>query len=72
MEEMRVLFSENEHIYNILLVFQGMEKIEQLDSRGFTEYLKQYQNTICGRYPIGVLLHVCIAAFFLKHKQYEN
>ncbi|XP_060573395.1 protein MEMO1-like [Ruditapes philippinarum] len=35
----------------------GMEKIENLDSKGFNEYLKQYQNTICGRYPIGVLLH---------------
>lgn len=35
----------------------GMDKVEKLDSRGFMEYLKQYQNTICGRYPIGVLLH---------------
>ncbi|XP_053402086.1 protein MEMO1-like [Mercenaria mercenaria] len=35
----------------------GMDKIEKLDAKGFNEYLKQYQNTICGRYPIGVLLH---------------
>lgn len=35
----------------------GMDRIEKLDSKGFNEYLKQYQNTICGRYPIGVLLH---------------
>ena len=35
-----------------------MEKIEKLDSSGFTDYLKQYQNTICGRYPISLLLHV--------------
>lgn len=35
-----------------------MDLIEQLDPTGFHEYLKQYQNTICGRHPIGVLLHV--------------
>lgn len=35
----------------------GMEKIEKLDPSGFADYLKQYQNTICGRYPISLLLH---------------
>ncbi|XP_052769444.1 protein MEMO1-like [Mya arenaria] len=35
----------------------GMDKIERLDSGGFSDYLKQYQNTICGRHPIGVFLH---------------
>ncbi|KAL4238198.1 Protein memo1 [Mactra antiquata] len=35
----------------------GMDKVERLDSKGFNEYLGQYHNTICGRYPIGVLLH---------------
>ncbi|KAH3859385.1 protein MEMO1-like [Dreissena polymorpha] len=35
----------------------GMDIIERLDSKGFSSYLKQYQNTICGRHPIGVLLH---------------
>ncbi|KAK6636699.1 Protein memo1 [Polyplax serrata] len=34
----------------------GMDIIEKLDPAGFTEYLKKYGNTICGRHPIGVLL----------------
>ena len=33
-----------------------MEIIEQLDHEGFSAYLKKYQNTICGRHPIGVFL----------------
>lgn len=37
---------------------QGMSIIETLDTAGFTEYLKKYGNTICGRHPIGVLLNV--------------
>ena len=43
-----------------------MEKIEKLDASGFADYLKQYQNTICGRYPISLLLHVSIPC---KNKQ---
>ncbi|XP_064599859.1 protein MEMO1-like [Liolophura sinensis] len=35
----------------------GMEIIERLDPVGFSKYLGQYQNTICGRHPIGVLLN---------------
>ncbi|XP_033733789.1 protein MEMO1-like [Pecten maximus] len=35
----------------------GMEVIEKMDAAKFTEYLKKYQNTICGRFPIGVLLN---------------
>ena len=35
-----------------------MSIIEMLDTAGFTEYLKKYGNTICGRHPIGVLLNV--------------
>ncbi|KAK3092955.1 hypothetical protein FSP39_009320 [Pinctada imbricata] len=35
----------------------GMETIEKLKPSQFTEYLRKYQNTICGRYPIGVLLN---------------
>lgn len=35
----------------------GMNIIEHLDPVKFSEYLKKYQNTICGRYPIGVLLN---------------
>ncbi|KAL5009131.1 hypothetical protein ScPMuIL_014712 [Solemya velum] len=35
----------------------GMDVIERMDPGGFSQYLKQYENTICGRYPIGVLLN---------------
>eukprot|EP00794_Sanderia_malayensis_P020601 gene20601-22632_t len=34
----------------------GMNLIEDLDSRGFYEYLKKFSNTICGRHPIGIFL----------------
>lgn len=54
-----------------------MSIIETLDTAGFTEYLKKYGNTICGRHPIGVLLNVniyfnlcyimCLHVFFMKH-----
>ncbi|XP_018117386.1 protein MEMO1 isoform X1 [Xenopus laevis] len=35
----------------------GMSIIEQLDPVQFSNYLKKYHNTICGRHPIGVLLN---------------
>ncbi|KAM9804421.1 protein MEMO1 [Neosynchiropus ocellatus] len=35
----------------------GMGIIEQMDPISFTNYLKKYRNTICGRHPIGVLLN---------------
>ncbi|XP_051173928.1 protein MEMO1 [Leptopilina boulardi] len=34
----------------------GMDLVESLNPAAFTEYLKSYGNTICGRHPIGVLL----------------
>lgn len=34
----------------------GMDIIETLNPRKFTDYLKKYGNTICGRHPISVLL----------------
>lgn len=37
---------------------QGMDIIETLNPTTFTDYLRKYQNTICGRHPIGVLLNV--------------
>lgn len=40
------------------LLLKGMGIIEQLDPTSFTNYLKKYRNTICGRHPIGVLLNV--------------
>ena len=42
------------------IFFQGMDIIESMDPVKFHEYLKKYQNTICGRHPIGVLLNVSI------------
>lgn len=30
----------------------------QADPEGFTAYLEEYGNTICGRHPIGILLNV--------------
>jgi len=36
----------------------GMNIIERMDPAGFTHYLKQYGNTICGRHPIGVFLNM--------------
>ena len=36
----------------------GMDIIERMDPAGFTHYLKQYGNTICGRHPIGVFLNM--------------
>jgi len=35
---------------------QGMDIIETLSPQSFTEYLRKYNNTICGRHPIGVML----------------
>lgn len=37
---------------------KGMGIIEQLDPPSFSNYIKKYRNTICGRHPIGVLLNV--------------
>ncbi|GLH12838.1 hypothetical protein R5R35_006404 [Gryllus longicercus] len=34
----------------------GMDIIETLNPQAFTDYLKKYGNTICGRHPISVLL----------------
>merc|ERR1711976_447090 len=39
----------------------AMDTIESMDPAAFTEYLKKYQNTICGRHPIGVLLNAISA-----------
>lgn len=33
-----------------------MDIIETLSPNDFTEYLKKYSNTICGRHPISVML----------------
>jgi len=36
---------------------EAMDTIEALDPAKFTQYLQRTGNTICGRHPIGVLLH---------------
>lgn len=36
----------------------GMKAIEQCDPAAFTAYQQKYQNTICGRHPIAVLLQM--------------
>ncbi|XP_075226694.1 protein MEMO1-like [Lycorma delicatula] len=41
----------------------AMDIIETLNPAAFTDYLKKYANTICGRHPIGVLLQ---AATYLQ------
>lgn len=45
----------------------GMEIIETGDPEAFKQYLLETDNTICGRHPISVFLHVRISTFsFLK------
>lgn len=36
----------------------GMDIIETGDPEAFKKYLQEYDNTICGRHPISVFLHV--------------
>lgn len=45
-------------LYNQCGYFQGMDIIETLNPSAFSDYLKRYSNTICGRHPIGVMLQV--------------
>lgn len=37
---------------------RGMDLIEKLNPADFKEYLHKYDNTICGRHPISVLLNI--------------
>ena len=41
-----------------LTLIQGMDIVESLNPTAFTEYLQEFSNTICGRHPMSVLLHV--------------
>lgn len=45
-----------------------MDIIESLNPKAFTDYLKSYGNTICGRHPIGVLLQ---AVYVLMESGYN-
>jgi AmmeMemoRadiSam system protein B len=57
----------------------GMNLIEENNISGFTKYLEDTQNTICGRHPIGVLLNVIqnsksssqLKSKFVKYAQSE-
>lgn len=40
----------------------GMDIIETGDPDAFKKYLLNFDNTICGRHPISIFLHVRIAA----------
>jgi predicted class III extradiol MEMO1 family dioxygenase len=37
---------------------EGISLIESHDAVGFNKYLESTENTICGRHPIGVLMHI--------------
>lgn len=53
----------------------GMKLIEAGDTAGFTEYLSAFGNTICGRHPIGVLMHILdhsTTSFQTKFVRYEQ
>ncbi|KAL4144684.1 hypothetical protein PRNP1_013810 [Phytophthora ramorum] len=54
------------HEYIKYLDHQGMGFIERLDAEGFTRYLDETNNTICGRHPISLLLHSILASKKLK------
>lgn len=41
----------------------GIEIIETGDPDAFKQYLLEYDNTICGRHPISVFLHVSASLF---------
>lgn len=43
-----------------------MNIIENLNPSDFTDYLKKFGNTICGRHPIGILLQVFVRIYFFK------
>ncbi|XP_059159052.1 protein MEMO1-like [Physella acuta] len=44
----------------------GMDIIEKMNPSAFTKYLQTFQNTICGRHPIGVLLNA------IEHLHYNS
>ena len=53
----------------------GMRLIEGGDPAAFTAYLEQHGNTICGRHPIGVLMHAmksCRTRFTTRFMRYAQ
>ncbi|KAJ8751848.1 hypothetical protein K2173_026046 [Erythroxylum novogranatense] len=53
----------------------GMDIIETGDPDAFKQYLSDYENTICGRHPISVFLHMlknCSTKIKIKFLRYEQ
>ncbi|KAL5559748.1 hypothetical protein UlMin_035959 [Ulmus minor] len=53
----------------------GMDIIETGDPDAFKNYLQEYDNTICGRHPISVFLHMvrnCSTKIKIKFLRYEQ
>ncbi|KAJ9184054.1 hypothetical protein P3X46_007836 [Hevea brasiliensis] len=53
----------------------GMDIIETGDPDAFKQYLQEYDNTICGRHPISVFLHMlrnCSIKIKIKFVRYEQ
>ncbi|KAH9546987.1 hypothetical protein CY35_11G010400 [Sphagnum magellanicum] len=54
---------------------KGIDIIESGDPDAFRDYLHEYENTICGRHPIGVFLNMlkhCTTRMRIKFVQYEQ
>jgi len=54
---------------------KGMDIIESGDADSFKDYLLEYDNTICGRHPISVFLHMlknCGVKIKISFLQYEQ
>uniref|UniRef100_A0A7S0L3M3 Protein MEMO1 n=1 Tax=Coccolithus braarudii TaxID=221442 RepID=A0A7S0L3M3_9EUKA len=47
---------------------QGMTLIEKQDAAGFAAYQQEFGNTICGRHPIALLLHILQGCTERKHE----
>ncbi|XP_026447954.1 protein MEMO1-like [Papaver somniferum] len=53
----------------------GMDIIESGDAEAFKKYLSEYENTICGRHPISVFLHMlknCSTKIKINFLQYDQ
>ncbi|KAF9617064.1 hypothetical protein IFM89_033169 [Coptis chinensis] len=53
----------------------GMDIIETGDADAFKKYLSEFENTICGRHPIGVFLHMlrnCSTKVKINFLRYEQ
>lgn len=49
----------------------GMDIIETGDPEAFKRYLSEYDNTICGRHPISVFLHVSALHLYIVPSMYN-